>query len=154
MTSLPHEMKLDIDKGETIDLNILLYCIQCIAAIFQSSPKTRSQDTLQSALMAKAATGLQNVMSRDRGDCEEGRKHPRCKNGRQKQSQNHEENMIRHLTNKVDRIFKSINELKSDVGIIKQHVFQKQTQQQVGRSNFRRRNPFQGRGDQGTCGRY
>jgi hypothetical protein len=68
-------------------------------------------------------------------------------------SQTQEDNAVRHLTNEIKKFTKKVNDLKSDVGMIKQHVFQKPTL--VGSQNFCRHNgqvPFQGRGDNDPSG--
>jgi hypothetical protein len=121
MASLLHEMKTDIEKGFTIDLHILM---NRIAAIFPFSEKTKEQDTIQSALMAASAHGHQRTAYRDRSDRDDDQ--PKWK---KEKSQNQEENAIRHLTNEMDKMTKAMNDFKSDLGMIKQHIFNKPVQQ-------------------------
>jgi hypothetical protein len=60
-----------------------------------------------------------------------------------RKSPNQEENAIWHLTNEMDKITKAMNDFKSDIGMIKQHIFSKPTHQPTqGSRQFQNRRNF------------
>jgi hypothetical protein len=118
MASLLHKMKTNIEEGFTIDIRILM---NSIAAIFPFCEKPKEPETIQSALMAHSVHGQQRTTFRDSDDTQ-----PKWK---KEKSQKREDNAILHLTNEMDKTTKAMNDFKSDLGMIKQHIFSKPTHQ-------------------------
>jgi hypothetical protein len=87
--------------------------------------------------MAHSAHGQQRTISHDRDDTQGKWK--------KEKSQNQEENAIRHLTNEMDKLSKAMNDFKSDLGMIKQHIFNKSTQQPTQNGRHFQNGPLKGR---------
>ncbi len=100
--------------------------------------------------MASETTGLQRTEFRDWVDRDEQQQTNQLSTWTKEKSQNQEDNAIQNLTSESEKITKVVNDLKSEIGMIKKHIFPKPTQGGKQNMSTESRAPFSCSSDHGT----